>query len=232
MRSAKPPSRSQPVKRACLAEVLAAGGAAGAVAAGAREPGNARAVACAPILDALAQRLDGPDGLVARDDGEAARFDVTLADLEVGAADGAGGDAQQQLAGGGDGVRAGGDGERAIAGGRGAFEQGGAHGSILRARGRGRGSEQSRQCLEEIEALAVPATGESAGGGHDVGSGLADALGLDAIGAAAEGGSGEAEGVAGEVDVNAAPAEDGVSGLVRFELAEEAPGALGDFLER
>jgi hypothetical protein len=48
--------------------------------------------------DAVADNLDGPDDLMARDDRQLRRREFAVDDVEVGAADAAGADADQDLA--------------------------------------------------------------------------------------------------------------------------------------
>ena len=69
-----------------------------AAAVGAGQPGDAGAIADLPAVDAGADRLDAPDDLVPGDDRTLAHREVTLAQLQVGAADAARGDAQEKLA--------------------------------------------------------------------------------------------------------------------------------------
>ena len=80
-----------------VAEILAALAAIGAMAAGPAEPGNADPVADAEALRALAQRRDPADDLVAGHDRQRA-LKVAVDDMEIGPADAAGGDLDQQLA--------------------------------------------------------------------------------------------------------------------------------------
>lgn len=80
-----------------LTEVLAALEAHRAVAARPREPRHARSIAHRPPLDARADRLDAAHGLVPGHDRQAPRLEVALDKLEVRAADGARGDAEEQL---------------------------------------------------------------------------------------------------------------------------------------
>ncbi len=84
-----------------VAQVLAPGGAMKAVAAGGAEPGHADAVAGAEALDAGADRGDAADHLVAEDQRQLRLGQVAVGHVQVGAANAAGGDLDQHLAGGG-----------------------------------------------------------------------------------------------------------------------------------
>ena len=79
------------------AEVLAVGRAPVAGPTRRRQPGDAHAVAHGPAGDVETDPLHPADGLVAGHDGQSPRGQVTLHDLEVRAADGAGGDRHDEL---------------------------------------------------------------------------------------------------------------------------------------
>ena len=69
-----------------------------AAAAGGAEPGDPGPVAGLPTDDPGADGLDPADGLVTGHDRQAAGREVALGELEVGPADGTGGDPQDELA--------------------------------------------------------------------------------------------------------------------------------------
>ncbi len=84
-----------------VAEVLAVFAAEGAGAVGSAEPRDAGAVADLNRTDVGAEFFDAPDDLVARCDGVAQRRQFSQGDVEVGAADAAGFDFEEDLAGAG-----------------------------------------------------------------------------------------------------------------------------------
>jgi hypothetical protein len=113
-----------------VAEILAALAAEEAGSVGATEPGDAGPRAWFPAGTSLPKLLDAPDDLVARGDGSVQRRQFSGGDVQVGAADAAGFDAEQDFAGAwlGNGQvlhrqRARGDGSRLM-------EDGGAHWSL------------------------------------------------------------------------------------------------------
>ena len=81
------------------AEVLAALPAPRARSVGAGEPRDPRPVADAPARGSGAELLDVAHDLVPGNHGQASRREIALGQLQVGATDAAGGDAQQQLSG-------------------------------------------------------------------------------------------------------------------------------------
>ena len=88
-----------------VAEVLAAGAAVAALAVGPAEPGDADAVAGREALRPLARAGDGADDLVARHQRQRRLAELAVEDVQVGAADAAGADRDQHLAGAGNRVR-------------------------------------------------------------------------------------------------------------------------------
>ena len=82
-----------------IAQVLAAAGAEGAVAATVAEPGHADAIADPVRIHSGSERLDHADDLVAGHDGQHRQRQVAIHHVEVRAADGAGQHAQAKLAG-------------------------------------------------------------------------------------------------------------------------------------
>lgn len=85
------------------AEVLAAGDAEPAVAAGRREPAYADGITDGVSGDAGAEGGDAAGGLVAEGEGQACG-DLAFRYVKVSAADAAGGDVDEDLAGAGDGI--------------------------------------------------------------------------------------------------------------------------------
>ena len=87
------------------AEVLLAGPAEAAVAAGPAEPGHAHASPFLEILDTVAPGRDPADHLVARHQGQLGLGEFAVDHVQIGAADPAGGNPDEQLAGAGLGPR-------------------------------------------------------------------------------------------------------------------------------
>ena len=85
------------------AEVLPAGSAESALAAGAGQPDQPGAVTDVPVLNPRPQGIDHPDHLMARHHRQQVRGQVAGGQLQVGAADGAGRHPQPHLAGARDG---------------------------------------------------------------------------------------------------------------------------------
>ena len=81
-----------------VAKILAALVAIEAMAAGVRQPGNADPLADGEILDPGAEPLDQADHLVAGNDRQPRIGQLAVDDVQIGAADAAGFDANQQLA--------------------------------------------------------------------------------------------------------------------------------------
>ena len=80
-----------------VAEILAAVVAIEAMPAGVREPGNADPLADREAFDAGAEPLDEADDLVAGNDRQPLVRQLAVDDVQIGAADAAGLDADQQL---------------------------------------------------------------------------------------------------------------------------------------
>ena len=80
-----------------VAQVLGALAAIGTDAAGGAEPRHADALAEREAADALADRRDAADDLVPRHDRQLGVLQLAIDDVQVGAADAAGGDLDQQL---------------------------------------------------------------------------------------------------------------------------------------
>src|SRR5436305_512224 len=89
---------SAPTGANMIAEVLAALVAIEAMAAGLRHPRRADPLADPPARHPGAEPLDNADDLMAGDDGIARRLQFAVDHVQIGAADAAGLDAQENLA--------------------------------------------------------------------------------------------------------------------------------------
>ena len=110
-----------------VAEILAVFAAERAGAVGSAKPGDAGAGADVDRADAGAEFLDATDDLVPGCDGIAQRPQFAGGDVEIGPADAAGFDLEEDLAGAGFGDRQVFDGQRARGNGSGMVQDGGAH---------------------------------------------------------------------------------------------------------
>src|SRR5262249_53406350 len=87
-----------------VAEVLAAGAAVAADAAGPPEPGDPPPLADAEGFDALAQGVNRAHDLVAQDERQLGPVELAVHDVEIGPADGAGPDVEADLPRSGEGI--------------------------------------------------------------------------------------------------------------------------------
>jgi len=82
-----------------IAEIFVAGKTIRTMAAGTAKPGNADAHAEGQAFHAAANGIDTADNLMAGDDGQFGIGQIAVDDMEIGAADAAGGDGDTNFAG-------------------------------------------------------------------------------------------------------------------------------------